>query len=228
MATALQRPRSEILSWTLRRTSSRVIWEERSKSKPQSVCGGPRSATFVLGWLSRRTLHHQKSALSFDELWRKALKFLTSNAPNLSVRISVGVAISSTVFGKCWICARGAMALTAACAAKEAGTRPLDKRSDANISVNTTTCVASAGRCGTSTWWTTSSLSKPCGIATTGKLSLLAFTSSVARPARRDESSSSTARPGAWRRATCKAGRMEPRPKMTINAPGGTQAIASL
>mmetsp|Transcript_32468 Transcript_32468/g.98130 ORF Transcript_32468/g.98130 Transcript_32468/m.98130 type:complete len:226 (-) Transcript_32468:499-1176(-) len=224
---ALQRPFWSNVNIRLRRTSSRAISELRSKSKPHNDNDGPKAPTTVSGWLSSRTGHHHKSALSFDEVCLKALKARTSKSPNLWERTSIGVADSSKICGRCCTVARGATALTAMCAALQAGTTPLDSKSGAMSSVKITTCLAVAGTCFASAFRTASSLSRPSVTAVTGKARLLSFRISLARSASRVDMSSRTPLP-CLRRATCIAGRTEPRPRTTTNAPAGRAAMASL
>mmetsp|Transcript_37683 Transcript_37683/g.106483 ORF Transcript_37683/g.106483 Transcript_37683/m.106483 type:complete len:228 (+) Transcript_37683:414-1097(+) len=227
MAMPLQRPRAVISSFRLRRTSSSVISGDLSKSKPQSVCDVPRSATRVFSWLSRRTAHHQKSALSLDVVCRKALNGRRSKSPSFSERISTGVAMSSTVFGMWLTVARLARARTAACTATELGTIPLESRSCANRSVRTTTSLASAGRCSATAFRIGSSLSRPSFTTATGIGALLAFRmSSAALPSLVDISSSMPL--PAPRRATWSMGMMDPRPTTMTKASGETLASALL
>mmetsp|Transcript_35043 Transcript_35043/g.104127 ORF Transcript_35043/g.104127 Transcript_35043/m.104127 type:complete len:245 (+) Transcript_35043:137-871(+) len=226
-ATPLQVPRRAIGILIVRRTSSKTISGERSKSKPQRVCEGPSSSTLVFCWLSSRTPHHQKSALSLDVVWRKALKGRMSNAPSFSDRNSSGVAMSSTVFGMWRTLAAGTRALMAWCTATQAGTMPLESRSFAIISVRTMTCLASAGTCCLMARDTGPALSKPSFTATTGKESLLAFSTSSATEASWLDISSRTPLL-APRRATVSSGSTEPIPRTTTNAPAGTAARACL
>mmetsp|Transcript_29500 Transcript_29500/g.74128 ORF Transcript_29500/g.74128 Transcript_29500/m.74128 type:complete len:246 (-) Transcript_29500:910-1647(-) len=226
-ATALRRPRCDIFSCISRRTSSNGISELRSKSKPARVCEGPSNPTFVSGWLSKRVAHHQKSALSFDELCRKALNGLMSNSPILSERSSIGVTDNSTVFGMWCTLAFGAIAVTAACAVVHEGTIPLESKSGLKSSVMITTCLTFSGKFCLRASVRGSFLAKPSLIATVGSETPLAFATSRARFANRADCSNKTTRPPA-RRAASSAGRMEPNPRMTMNAPSGPAAMASL
>mmetsp|Transcript_91471 Transcript_91471/g.267628 ORF Transcript_91471/g.267628 Transcript_91471/m.267628 type:complete len:245 (-) Transcript_91471:297-1031(-) len=226
-ATALHRPRVLMSSFSVRRTSSSVISGDLSKSKPHKVLGGPRIARRTFGWLSSRTPHHQKSAFSFDVVWRKALKGRMSKSPSFSERISMGVAKSSAVWGRWRTCAPGARAVAAACATWEAGTTPLESMSLAKRSVRTITSFVPAGRWCLTARATGSSLSRPSGTPTTGKDRLFsARISSDSLTSLLDVSRSMPrSRP---LRAAKSMGMMDPMPMTMTNASGATVARASL
>mmetsp|Transcript_92765 Transcript_92765/g.198894 ORF Transcript_92765/g.198894 Transcript_92765/m.198894 type:complete len:231 (-) Transcript_92765:1137-1829(-) len=226
IAMPLQRPREVISNLRFRRTSSRTISGDRSKSKPQSVFGGPNTPICVLSWLSMRTAHHQKSAFSFDVVWRKALKGRMSNSFNLSERISTGAAESSIVFGMCETSAFVARAWTALCINTEAGTMPFDSMSWARSSVRMTTCFASLGTCCATAFAMGASLSKPSGTATIAKLVRL-FALRIFSPTLASLVDISIRTPFPFR-ATVSMGRMDPKPSTTKKAPFGTAAMASL